>query len=185
MSPQNSLHGVLPVGRRGRPRDRASPLSGPLPTPVLSATFLFVARCSILEGILGRAPRKQKVDQMFQDSPGNEAQSRWGLTLKQPGALGGPLPQGGSVGHPQSSPVLWAFVSPSILWSTCSSPAHWPRFHNLRAGRDIRIYISNSAFLFFSYQIHFLGFFSGRGALYSVACGILVPQQGLKPSPRQ
>lgn len=73
MSPQNPLHGVLPVGRWERPRDRASPLSGPLPPPVLSATSLFVARCSILEGILGRAPREQKVDQMFQDSPGNEA----------------------------------------------------------------------------------------------------------------
>ena len=53
------------------------------------------------------------------------------------------------MGHPQSSPVLWAFVSPHIPWSTCSSPAHWPRFHNLRAGNDTRMYISNSAFLFF------------------------------------
>ena len=52
------------------------------------------------------------------------------------------------MGHPQSSPVLWAFVSPSILWSACSSPAHWPRSHNLRAGSDVRMYISNSAFLF-------------------------------------
>ena len=53
-------------------------MTGPLPTPNLSATSLFVAGCSILEGILGRVPSEQQVDQMFQDSPGNEASSGGG-----------------------------------------------------------------------------------------------------------
>ena len=78
------------------------------------------------------------------------------------------------MGHPQSSPVPWDFVSPHIPWSPCSSPAHWPTSHHLRAGSDARTYISNSAFLFFLIRFIFLGF--SLGGVYSVACGILDPQ---------